>query len=439
VPIGKFSEFSSGSSPFAIFSPNATNHTHTVGNNMRKNLTMKKICILILFYCFFSCDSNSSDEETTDDGQTEFICDSTTDLETNELFYINGEQELLDFRNQGFTHINFALQITNVESLEPLSCLKSVHHLLLTGNNISNLNGLENLITLDRLTITNCDNLINFEGIGNVSTIDELEVRYNENLIDFEGFESLTSIASLNIRNNDNLINFNGLENIITNLILDETITGINSTFVIYDNQSLLNLNGLHNISSDINSIILGNCASLTSFGNFTQLNNVGVFSINNCDSLTSINGFDNLEDIFTLQIEGNDLLENFNFPSLLRVGYLNIGYNINLNSLEGLNSLNEVYSASGDFSLDIDNNDSLLSLSGLNNLNFTEKKVSINQSYLSFENPLETACALRNLYLNQISDGVSDNQISFKTNCWGNAGFPYSNINEFDLICDCN
>jgi hypothetical protein len=33
VPIGKFSEFSSGSSPFAIFIPNATNHTHTVVHN----------------------------------------------------------------------------------------------------------------------------------------------------------------------------------------------------------------------------------------------------------------------------------------------------------------------------------------------------------------------------------------------------------------------
>ena len=28
VPIGKFSKFSTGSFPFAIFNPNATNHTH---------------------------------------------------------------------------------------------------------------------------------------------------------------------------------------------------------------------------------------------------------------------------------------------------------------------------------------------------------------------------------------------------------------------------
>ena len=47
VPIGKFSEFSSGSFPFAIFNPNATNHTQTRWQLYQQtNITYNKLYFL---------------------------------------------------------------------------------------------------------------------------------------------------------------------------------------------------------------------------------------------------------------------------------------------------------------------------------------------------------------------------------------------------------
>ncbi len=69
MPIGQFSEFSSSSSPFAIFIPNATNHTHTVVLNFGvifdNSNSMKNIAFILLISLTVGLSARGQDNPIT--------------------------------------------------------------------------------------------------------------------------------------------------------------------------------------------------------------------------------------------------------------------------------------------------------------------------------------------------------------------------------------
>lgn len=400
---------------------------------MKKN---KLFLFLITLVITISC-SNDSDENI--DSPSNILCDNEGIVIAEENFYsFNSEEQLADFQSLGYTHINGTLRVSNVSDLSSLTCLKSIDHLIITNANIANLNGLQNLESVERLIVTNCDNLVNFEGIGNVSKLDELNIRRNESLINFEGFESLTTISYLNIQYNDNLINLNGLNNLTTTFeseIIDIDTTEINSEIFISNNLELLTIDGINNINNKIDRLILYECPSLNSLGDFNQLTEFGYLSISYCSSLSIISGFDNVIDMTGLNVGENNSLESFNFPSLKRLGILNINHNLVLNSLEGFFNLEEIYGSNGDFCFQMDHNPSLTTLNGLESLAYTSKLVSINPFT---ENDLENTCALTLLvdnYLSVAGTNHLDNHISVYSQC---GGYDFLLYNFYD-ICDCN
>jgi len=80
------------------------------------------------------------------------------------------------------------------------------------SNNLTSLEGIENLVNLLRLDCS-LNNLTNLGGIKNLINLQELYC-YRNNLISLEGIENLSNLKLLHCSSN-NLTNLNGIENLI--------------------------------------------------------------------------------------------------------------------------------------------------------------------------------------------------------------------------------
>ena len=202
------------------------------------------------------------------------------------------------------------------------SCTDIVGDVNISGDDITNLNGLNALISI--------------EGY--------LRIAYNVALTSLTGLDNLTSIGEyLSIENNDVLSSITALEN----------LTSIPGQLSIRANIPLMNLNGLHNVTSVGGILLIWQCNALT--------------SLTGLESLTSIGGY--------LGIDENASLDNLTgLESLTSIGgTLWIGSNTNLTSLTGLNNLTSI----GE-DLMVYCNDALTSLTGIDSLTSVEGDIHI-------------------------------------------------------------
>jgi hypothetical protein len=205
-------------------------------------------------------------------------------------------------------------------------------YLFIRGADITNLDSLADIRSIDNLFIDGNPVLENVDGLSHLTTI--------------PGILSGNPFAGLRINDNPKLTNIDGLR----------SLTSVGQELVITNNSSLQNIEGL---------------ASLTSVGANPQIHYLGLDLENNA-ALTTIAGFRNLASIKGyVDIINNDALTDFD--GLQKIEQINISGlaimdNDALKNLNGLSSLRRIY---GTYSsgLKISNNASLTNVDSLSNL----------------------------------------------------------------------
>jgi len=251
-------------------------------------------------------------------------------------------------------------QIDNFQTTYP-GCTEIEGDVEISGNNITNLNGLNVLTAFwGGLRIDNNNLLINLSGLDNVTSIGGyLSITANNALPSLTGLKNLISIGeSLSINSNDTLTSLAGLNN----------VTSIGGFLSFYNNAALTSLAGMDNVTSIGMDLSFANNAALTSLTGLENVTSIG----RNLDiyfnhSLTSLTGLENVTSIEGhLYIEDNPALTSL--TSLDNVtsigGYLFILDNASLTSLAGLDNVTSI----GE-DLWIEENAALTSLSGLDNI----------------------------------------------------------------------
>ncbi|WP_299521863.1 hypothetical protein [Winogradskyella sp.] len=179
--------------------------------------------------------------------------------------------------------------------------------------------------------------------IVNLNTLTELQ-SINGSLIIANNY-GLNSIEEL-----DNLTNVGGEVSIVENGLF-QSLTGLNNIIgnvskvnILY-NVNLINLDILNNINSietDLN--ISGRIENMDSFNDLNSIG--GSFDLygNNGTSFSSISGFSNLQSIgANLRIYSTNLPNLSIFQNITTLENLDIGDNMNLTTLNGLENLNYI------------------------------------------------------------------------------------------------
>lgn len=331
---------------------------------------------------------------------------------------------------------NFAIQYPDCTNIKGL--LKIGWNL---QSDIHDLQPLSNIITAESILITETT-LTNLEGLNNLSRVySAFDINSNPFLISLSGLENLTDIGALTIHDNNTLTSLKGLDNIIAihsgltfnyNQSFNDltALNGLTSLFdegadgflTFFSNPSLTTFNGLENLTKINGRIHIHsnpNINSFEAFENLTSLGDDGVLWIQDNPLITSLEGFNNLAQLGTLEILNSptltdiSALSNLTYlrsritiagnPALLSLqglhnveslgfvtdpsegigstGLLQIWDNDALLNLEGLNSLQEVWSL-----IWITGNDNLKSFEGLNNFETLGKDIYITEN-LKLEN----------------------------------------------------
>ena len=281
------------------------------------------------------------------------------------------------------------IQNTNINSLDGLNNLQSISGdiELINNDNLEDFSGIEELTRIEgNLVISDHINMTSFQGLETVLGIGgDLVIENNNSLINARGFENLNKIdGDFYCGQNNQLTTFNGLNNLLT----------INGKFTVVQNNMLDGLTGLNDLISIGSDFTVEENAALKSLIGISSLENIyGDFEILNNSQLSTLIGINNISTISqNLKVQANNALINFDGLGSLEniIGKLEILDNPNLKSLEGLENLALV---GGNFNLDTNNN-----LETLNGLQGLEKIGGLFN--VIFNNKLENLSGLDNLLI---------------------------------------
>ena len=239
-------------------------------------------------------------------------------------------------------------------------------NLVVSGNDITNIDHLANVTTVNGLIIENNPNLASLTPLNNLDSVKgELRIANNSALATLDGFTSLTFTKRLTITGNTALVSTNGFNSLIT-VIDDFPNTG---RLGIEGNPNLLTIGGFNALERGW-TVVIGNNASLTTVSGFTSLTNVrgvarfsGSLSITDNNSLVNFDGFLALTYIDYINVVGNKSLKNLHgFSNVTTTGTNGIRISDNA-SLEDLDALVNLQSGQGNqvgFTIYLNNNPSL-------------------------------------------------------------------------------
>lgn len=197
---------------------------------------------------------------------------------------------------QNLTTIDTTLVIINDTSLTDISALSNLTTskglLYLSGlTALPSLDGLQNLTTTSNVYIERNTLLENFDELQGIQEIDALRVHSHQNLtnINLPNLQSVTSLQTLQVIDNAHLTTISGLENVQTieasaviaaNEILPDMtwLSGLQTVtdlFVVASNNGIQTLNGLEQLTSIGGSFELSNNPILLEVDALRNLNNV--------------------------------------------------------------------------------------------------------------------------------------------------------------------
>ncbi|WP_421918403.1 hypothetical protein [Marinifilum sp.] len=249
----------------------------------------------------------------------------------------------------------FEINGENITSLEGLEMLKSVNRLSIYGTNITSLKGLENFTSIYNISIESCPKLVNLEGFNNVTSITFLRISNNAALTDLDALNSLTWCSGISIIDNAMLKNINGLSNVSNHTSVElyrnpvlQNVDGLKgieecSTMIISENEILENIDGISSLKKVNNILTIGHNNNITNINALSGLTEIGTsISIQHNAKLDDISGLSNLTTIGEhLSILYNNI-SNLDALTNLKTlkGDLWIQGNTNLNDFCGLKTL---------------------------------------------------------------------------------------------------
>lgn len=252
-------------------------------------------------------------------------------------------------------------------------CTNIIGNVTIHGNNITNLDGLSQILSMDgNLAIDSNIVLNNINGLSGIKYIGkDLIIKNNNSLLNLSGLSSLLDIGGiLQITNNDLLSSLSGLENLnsstISNLIIQSS--NVLSTC---DVPSICNYLAVSSNKATISGNALG-CASRAEVINSCTGCPVGNISLKTQGQVDSFPilypGCNTIAGDLIINDDLSGIITNLNSLIQLKTitGKLSIQYNPNLTNLSGLDSLTSI----GD-GLELDYNSSITNLSGLNSLKY--------------------------------------------------------------------
>lgn len=310
------------------------------------------------------------------------------------------------------------------------SCDVVEGYLTISGNDITNLNGLLGVKRVNIFTIVNNVNLTNLRGLDSIKFINIFEVNNNDKLFNLIGLGNVDTILSnFTIENNDQLLDFTGMDNF--SVIIDQFIVENNALlknffglkrinhiygFKVLGNPSLVDLTGLETIRY-MNYFDIDNNTSLinlkglegliqldqhcwitnnSSLQNFIGLDNVikfnSSFFVSQNPKIVNCYGLEKVRFIGSLTFDYNEKLLNFQGLNRLdSVYYFEVNYNLSLNNFDGLQNLKYV----GGVFFNITNNNRLCSINELNPL------LNLNNSHVGIQfNPKLSCCRIMDTIL---------------------------------------
>lgn len=250
-------------------------------------------------------------------------------------------------------------------------------NLSIIESGITSLEGLSNLESVRNLSVSSNPNLESLEGLHNITECDRLTVGSNAMLEDLTGVRGLVWPDGITITNNPNLRTLAGLEGVLESP---------NFIFV-QDNSRLIDISALGSLQKFEGLWLIGNDSveylpKLYNLEKFQQYTATTIIKDN--PNLLSLVGLDSLKDFGRIDIVNNDRLKDLRGMQNLRMDqgiWLDISSNdslVNLDGLQGLDSITESSTLEVHGNLYIRDNINLESLYGLDNLEYVDKDLLI-------------------------------------------------------------
>ena len=202
--------------------------------------------------------------------------------------------------------------------------------------------------------------------------IDEFQTNY-PNCMEIEGGVTITGGNIVNLYGLNNLTSIGGDLNFLYTVVLSnmlglEGLTSIGGTLAIIENYTMTSLTGLNNVTTIGDDLYINKNNFLTSLNGLDNLTSIGEgISISYSLALSNVGGLNNLISVGSdFEFIHNPSLTNFSgLENLTSIGgYCLIQYNDTLTSIDGLETLTSI---GGELS--IRSNPILSSLSGLDNI----------------------------------------------------------------------
>lgn len=193
-------------------------------------------------------------------------------------------------------HINTQDQIDSFP-INYLNCTELKNNLFISGNTILNLDGLSQLTKAITLSLDQT-HLTNVKGLQNISSYQKLSISRTLNLKSLYNLKSINHIDTLFLYKNKDLESLPQLNN----------LTEMESVYL-SKNKNLKNLIGLKHLER-IDEIFVNECASIKSLEPFYRIKQCNSLTISNL-KISAIKGFSKLKELDYLNIISNKNLSN--------------------------------------------------------------------------------------------------------------------------------
>ncbi|CAN1326476.1 Disease resistance protein L6 [Linum perenne] len=247
--------------------------------------------------------------------------------------------------------------VPEVHGLGAMTLLKTLH--ISVAPNLSNLDGLENLLLLTELTlsdccelkrlpslatltklccmvISDCPSIADLEGLGKLAKMKTLILKGNPRFRELRSIWHLSSLLNLDISRCDSLkrlLNLSRLKN-LKSIRVDSC-------------KGLTELTGLEGLES-LEVLEVTSCVSVNKLSNLSTLKKLKQLKIEYCSELSEVTGLEGLESLEELELEGFSLMRKLPGLSNLKKlkSFMILGFTelTEISGLGRLKSLEEIY-----------------------------------------------------------------------------------------------
>ena len=186
------------------------------------------------------------------------------------------------------------------------NCTTPETTLIIEGDDITNLDGLNGITSVGGLWLQNNPLLTNVDGLNSLTNFTDfgnflfLIINNNPLLTNLSALINATNDYPMDIQivNNPQLVSLNGLQG----------IQGVGYTIVVSNNDLLVDFNGFNGFTN-IDDLIIKDNAALASFNGLDNLGITGSFEFENNDAMTSFTSLNDVNPLCGFTIRDNEML----------------------------------------------------------------------------------------------------------------------------------